>query len=70
MARPRKVGLKVRVSDGTAFVSTTDVRTHFTAIYDRVLKKYDTVVVEKNGHPVAVLRRPGKDDGPVRIEEF
>ncbi|MDT8435638.1 MAG: hypothetical protein RRA92_02675 [Gemmatimonadota bacterium] len=70
MARPRKVGLKVRVNDGTAFVSTTDVRSHFTAIYDRVLKKYDTVVVERNGHPVAVIRRPGADEGSVKVEEF
>lgn len=65
-----KSGLEVRVSDGVAYVSTTDVRTSFTAIYSRVLQKYDTVVIEKNGSPIAVLKRP-EDAGPeMKVEEF
>ncbi|MFQ5746827.1 MAG: hypothetical protein ACE5HF_06360 [Gemmatimonadota bacterium] len=70
MARKKKVGLKVRVSGDTAFLSTTAVRTHFTTIYDRVLRKYSTIVVERNGTPVAVIRRPGDVDTAVSVEEF
>lgn len=70
MSKKGKVGLKVRVSGDTAFVSTTDVRTKFTAIYDRVLKKYDTIVVEKNGTPVAVIKRPSEAAGSMKVEEF
>ncbi len=70
MARKRKVGLKVRVSGETAYVSATDVRTHFTTVYDRVLKKYPTVVIERKGTPVAVLKRPGEAGGSVIVEEF
>jgi hypothetical protein len=65
-----KAGLQVRVSDDVAYVSTTDVRTNFTAIYSKVLQKYDTVVIEKNGSPIAVLKRP-EDAGPdMKVEEF
>jgi hypothetical protein len=70
MAARKKVGLKVRVSNETAFVSTTDVRTHFTTIYDRVLRKYPTIVVERNGTPVAVIRRPGDAGAAMQVEEF
>lgn len=70
MTKKKKVGLKVRVSGDTAFVSTTDVRTNFTAIYDRVLEKYDTIVVEKNGKPVAVIKRPGEAADTIKVEEF
>lgn len=70
MARKKKVGLKVRVSGDTAFVSTTDIRTNFTAIYDRVLKKYPTVVVERNGTPVAVLKPPSAVESAMSVEEF
>jgi len=70
MARRKKVGLTVRVSGDVAFVSTTDVRTHFTAVYDRVLKKYATIVVERNGTPVAVIKRPEEADTSIKVEEF
>ncbi|MFQ5888981.1 MAG: type II toxin-antitoxin system Phd/YefM family antitoxin [Gemmatimonadota bacterium] len=70
MGRRKKVGLKVRVSGDTAFVSTTDIRTNFTAIYDRVLRKYPTIVVERNGQPVAVLKRPSEVEAAVTVEEF
>lgn len=62
--------LKVRVSGGIAFVTTTDVRKHLTAIYERVLQKYDTVVVEKNGRPVAVLKPPSEAGPEIRVERF
>jgi hypothetical protein len=40
------------------------------AIFNEVLKKYDTVVIEKNGKPVGVLKRPGTAGNVVRPEEF
>ncbi len=70
MPRKRSNRLRARVSGKTAFVSTTDVRQNFTAIYQKVLRKYETVVVEKNGVAVAVIKRPSKDDTGVRVEEF
>lgn len=70
MARRKKVGLKVRVSGDTAFVNTTDIRTHFTAVYDRVLEKYPTVVIERNGTPVAVLKPPSAARSSLTVEEF
>jgi hypothetical protein len=70
MARNRKNRLRARVSGNTAFVSTTDVRQNFTAIHEKVLGKYDAVVVEKNGRPVAVIKRPSEGEVGVRVEEF
>jgi hypothetical protein len=70
MARKKKVGLKVRVSGDTAYVSATDVRLHFTTIYDRVLRKYPTVVVEKKGTPIAVIKRPGEAGDGLAVEVF
>jgi len=69
---PRKPGngLQVRVSGNIAFVSTTDVRTNLSKIFNEVLKKYDTVVIEKNGKPVGVLKRPGTAGNVVKLEEF
>lgn len=71
MSRRKKGGgLKVRVTDNTAFVRTTDVRTQATKVFEQVLKKYPTVIVEKNGKPVAVLKRPDTAQETIRVEEF
>lgn len=62
--------MKVRVAGSTAFVSTTDVRMNFTTIYAKILAKYDTVVIEKNGTPIAVLSPPTEKIVGVRTETF
>jgi hypothetical protein len=62
--------MDVRVIGTTAYVSTTDVRQRFTKIYAKILAKYDTVVIEKNGKPIAVLSRPTDETVGVRTEEF
>jgi len=67
MPRKKKLTVRVDQEQGVAYVTTTDVRMNFHAIYDRVLAKYDTVVVEKNNRPVAVLKRP--EDLNTRVVE-
>jgi uncharacterized pyridoxamine 5'-phosphate oxidase family protein len=70
MPSKRKNGLQVRVAGNVAFVSTTDVRTNLSKIFNEVLQKYETVVIEKNGKPVGVLKRPGTAGNVVKLEEF
>jgi PHD/YefM family antitoxin component YafN of YafNO toxin-antitoxin module len=62
--------MKVRVAGSTAYISTTDIRQNFTTVYAKILAKYDTVVIEKNGTPIAVLSPPTEKTVGVRTEMF
>lgn len=50
--------MKVEMIEGVPHVSSTDVRRDFMIIYEKVLKKYPLVVVERNGRPVCHITRP------------
>ena len=57
-----------RVIGDVAYVTTTDIRQDFSKIYKQILAKYDTVVIERNGRPIAVLRPPTDIEATIRTE--
>ncbi len=60
--------MEYRVIGDVAYVTTTDIRQDFVKIYKQILAKYDTVVIERNGRPVAVLRSPAEIEAHIRTE--
>lgn len=62
--------MEVRIIDGNAVVTTTDVRNNLSTILDKVLKKYDKVVIEQRGEPAAILLRIDKNNETYKVERF
>lgn len=63
MPRNRKERkFQIKVYGDTAVARSTDVRENFGFLVDELLNEFKQIVVERNGQPIAVIRKPGPAD--------